>query len=229
MRCPLSLANQNRPARGPHLMPQQEREAKQRKGKRARAGQPFTPGGAWRGASGATAARAGRRKTGRGPARCLPGPPQRVRRARQKAERGRQPLARRLDARARVKPAKPTKKALPVQKRPAGIAKGPAGRKIRFSVRVFRSGLPPPPGAASGSRARGAWHEPCPRGACFTKLPSCMNQQVSGHGRGQARIIGAGPAAPSGAWHCVCTIRRAFQAAQPRRKKAANSAPCFIA
>ena len=211
-------------------MPQQEREAKQRKGKRARASQPFTPGGAWRGgASGATAARAGRRKTGRGPARCLPGPPQRVRRARQKAERGRQTLARRLDARARVKPAKPTKKALPVQKRPAGIAKGPAGRKIRFSVRVFRSGLPPPPGAASGSRARGAWHEPCPRGACFTKLPGCMNQQVSGYGRGQARIIGAGPAAPSGAWHCVCTIRRAFQAARPRRKKAANSAPCFIA
>ena len=157
MRCPLSLANQNRPARGPHLMPQQEREAKQRKGKRARAGQPFTPGGAWRSASNATAARAGRRKTGRGPARCLPGPPQRVRRARQKAERGRQPLARRLDARARVKPAKPTKKALPVQKRPAGIAKGPAGRKIRFSVRVFRSGLPPPPGpqAAAGRVARG--------------------------------------------------------------------------
>ena len=168
-------------------MPQQEREAKQRKGKRARASQPFTPGGAWRGASGATAARAGRRKTGRGPARCLPGPPQRVRRARQKAERGRQTLARRLDARARVKPAKPTKKALPVQKRPAGIAKGPAGRKIRFSVRVFRSGLPPPPGAASGSRARGAWHEPCPRGACFTKLPGCMNQQVSGYGRGHRR------------------------------------------
>ena len=192
-------------------MPQQEREAKQRKGKRARASQPFTPGGAWRGASGATAARAGRRKTGRGPARCLPGPPQQVRRARQKAESGRQPLARRLDARARVKPAKPTKKALPVQKRPAGIAKGPAGRKIRFSVRVFRSGLPPPPGpqAAAGRVARGAWHEPCPRGLFSMKL-GCMNQQISGQGRGQARIIGAGLAERLGAYPCICTIRRVF-------------------